>query len=352
MTLRMGSRAARLLSLATGYGGLDMAVEATTGARLAYVSDVDLGACTLLAHRYPDVTNLGDMTRIDWASLTGLVDVIAGGTPCQDVSLAGRRAGMREGTRSNLWVAMRDAVACLRPSLVIWENVDGVQSAPAASCVESCPGCVGDGRGESALRALGRVLGDLAALGYDAQWCSLRAADVGACHLRRRTFVAAHPAGQPWRFAAATEAPGVRALGEPRGRAGAPLLPAPRASLGASATETVAMLQTPSAGGFNDGEDLLGIAVRDEFGQYAEAIARHEQALGRPAPAPTEPGRNGAPRLAPRFVEWMMMLPNGWVTGVPGLSRSQQLRMLGNGVVPAQAEAALALLSRVAEVAA
>ena len=112
------------------------------------------------------------------------------------------------------------------------------------------------------------------------------------------------------------------------------------------------MLQTPSAGGFNDGEDLLGIAVRDEFGQYAEPIARHEQALGRPAPAPIEPGRNGAPRLAPRFVEWMMMLPNGWVTGVPGLTRSQQLRMLGNGVVPAQAEAALAWLSRVAEVAA
>ncbi len=369
---------ARLLSLATGYGGLDMAVEATTGARLAYVSDVDLGACTLLAHRYPDVTNLGDMTRIDWASLTGPVDVIAGGTPCQDVSLAGRRAGMREGTRSNLWVAMRDAVACLRPSLVIWENVDGVQSAPAASRVESCPGCVGDGRGESALRALGRVLGDLAALGYDAQWCSLRAADVGACHLRRRTFVVAHPAGQPWRFAAATEAPGGRALAEPRGRAGAPLLPTPRASLGASATETVALLPTPSAGAFNDSEDLeawearrqrvkvatgngngfgtpLSIAVRahpDGWGDYAAAIARHEQALGRPAPAPTEPGRNGAPRLAPRFVEWMMMLPNGWVTGIPGLTRSQQLRMLGNGVVPAQAEAALAWLSRVAEVAA
>lgn len=334
---------ARLLSLATGYGGLDMAVEATTGARLAYVSDVDLGACTLLAHRYPDVPNLGDMTRIDWASLTGPVDVIAGGTPCQDVSLAGRRAGMREGTRSNLWVAMRDSVACLRPSLVIWENVDGVQSAPAASRVESCPGCVGDGRGESALRALGRVLGDLAALGYDAQWCSLRAADVGACHLRRRTFVVAHPAGQPWRawrFAAATEAPGGRALAEPRGRAGAPILPTPRASLG-------------SATGFGT---PLSIAVRaahpDGWGDYAAAIARHEQVFGRPAPAPTEPGRNGAPRLAPRFVEWMMMLPDGWVTGVPGLTRSQQLRMLGNGVVPAQAEAALAWLSRVAEVAA
>jgi DNA (cytosine-5)-methyltransferase 1 len=65
---------------------------------------------------------------------------------------------------------------------------------------------------------------------------------------------------------------------------------------------------------------------------------------GRPAPSPTERGKTGQPRLAPAFVEWMMGLPAGWVCGVPGLSRNDQLKALGNGVVPQQAAAALRLL--------
>ena len=78
-----------------------------------------------------------------------------------------------------------------------------------------------------------------------------------------------------------------------------------------------------------------------DFGPYADAIRRHEVALGRPTPAPTEPGKTG-PRLSPAFVEWMMMLPAGHVTDPAiGLSRSQQLKALGNGVVPAQAALAL-----------
>lgn len=81
---------------------------------------------------------------------------------------------------------------------------------------------------------------------------------------------------------------------------------------------------------------------RIDFGGYAPAIARWERVLGRPAPAPTEPtGRGGAHRLSPRFVEWLMGLPEGHVTGVPGLTRNAQLKALGNGVVPQQATAAL-----------
>ena len=126
------------------------------------------------------------------------------------------------------------------------------------------------------------------------------------------------------------------------------------------------LLPTPAAGNFNDGEDPdqwearrqrvkaatgngngmgtpLGIAVQqhDRWGRYATAIARHERMLGRPAPPPTEPGRHGRPRLSPRFEEWMMCLPAGWVTDVPNLTRNEQLRLLGNGVVPPQAIAAL-----------
>jgi site-specific DNA-cytosine methylase len=83
--------------------------------------------------------------------------------------------------------------------------------------------------------------------------------------------------------------------------------------------------------------------VAAEWGAYEPAIRRWETAVGRPAPGPTEPGRTGE-RLSPRFVEWMMGLPDGWVTGVPGLSRNAQLKALGNGVVPQQAELALRLL--------
>ena len=80
------------------------------------------------------------------------------------------------------------------------------------------------------------------------------------------------------------------------------------------------------------------------WGDYAEAIARHEHAFGQPAPAPTEPGPKGNPRLSARFVEWMMMLPAGWVTDVPGVTRNQALKALGNGVCPPQCVAALRIM--------
>jgi len=78
-----------------------------------------------------------------------------------------------------------------------------------------------------------------------------------------------------------------------------------------------------------------------DFGVYGPAVARWADVIGRPAPSPTEPGKNG-PRLSPEFVEWMMGLPIGHVTDEAiGLSRSQQLKALGNGVVPQQAAMAL-----------
>lgn len=79
------------------------------------------------------------------------------------------------------------------------------------------------------------------------------------------------------------------------------------------------------------------------WGPYAPAVGRWEKVLGRAAPPPTEPGKNGL-RLSPRFVEWMQGVPSGWVTDVPGLSRSQQLKALGNGCVPQQVALALELL--------
>jgi len=77
------------------------------------------------------------------------------------------------------------------------------------------------------------------------------------------------------------------------------------------------------------------------WGKFEPAIRRWEETLGRPAPLPTNPdGKDGAHRLSSKFTEWMMGLPEGWVTGV-GLTRNEELKACGNGVVPQQAEMAL-----------
>jgi DNA (cytosine-5)-methyltransferase 1 len=81
-----------------------------------------------------------------------------------------------------------------------------------------------------------------------------------------------------------------------------------------------------------------------EFGQYQAAIDRWQRVTGRPAPEPTETGARGARVLSPRFVEWLMGLPAGHVTDTEGLTRNAQLKLLGNGVVPQQAEHALRAL--------
>jgi DNA (cytosine-5)-methyltransferase 1 len=183
--------------LCAGYGGLGMGVSRAVDAEVAWYSEIDKGALKVLTHRFPDVPNVGDMTTVDWSTVPP-VDILTGGTPCQDLSHAGKRAGMTEGTRSNLWVAMREAIAVLRPSLVIWENVSGAYSAEADSDLGSDPGLLAETRrrdGQPVLRALGRVLGDLATLGYVGGWHGLRAADVGAPHGRLRVFVVAYPAG-------------------------------------------------------------------------------------------------------------------------------------------------------------
>lgn len=182
----------KLGSLFSGYGGLDQAVHAAFGdVETAWVSDFDTGPNKILAHRYPDTPNIGDITTIDWTQVEP-VDIIAGGFPCQDVSQAGRRAGMTEGTRSNLWGAMRTAIETIRPRYVVAENVRGLLSATATSDSDMEPGSGPLGNsGAGHLRALGRVLGDLADLGYDAGWCGLRAADVGAPHGRFRVFIVA-----------------------------------------------------------------------------------------------------------------------------------------------------------------
>jgi len=171
-----------------------MAIDTVLDAEVAWVCDNDPAASKVLAHHYPDVPNLGDITAVNWDTVEP-VDIICGGSPCQDISAAGQRRGMAPGTRSGLWTAMADAIAALRPQLVVFENVRGILSAEAHCDLEFGPWDLGGPRdGEPALRALGRVLGDLADLGFDAEWTCLPASDIGAPHQRYRVFLAAWPA--------------------------------------------------------------------------------------------------------------------------------------------------------------
>lgn len=120
------------------------------------------------------------------------------------------------------------------------------------------------------------------------------------------------------------------------------LLPTPVTTDAKGARNATANRSTDKVGVHNNGWTLSDVAYADRWGQYAPAISRWEQVVGRPAPEPTEPGSKGQPRLSPRFVEWLMGLPAGWVTDHVG--RNPALHALGDGVVWQQGAHALQLL--------
>ena len=183
----------RVGSLCSGYGGLEIAIRNVfADIDLAFVADTDPFAAAILEHRFPGVPNLGDITEICYNELEP-IDLLAAGFPCQDVSVAGGREGLLKGNRTGLWAEVARAIDELRPPLVFLENVHGLRSAKADSPVEFCAMCMGDRAGNPFLRALGAVLGDLSALGYDAWWESVRASDIGAPHRRERVFILAYP---------------------------------------------------------------------------------------------------------------------------------------------------------------
>lgn len=336
-------------SLFTGYCGLDRAAHAVFGGELAWVSDNHPSAVKLLAHRLPQVPNLGDITAIDWNQVEP-VDLITAGFPCQDISPAGKRAGI-EGARSGLWSHVVDAVRVLRPRHVVLENVSALL-----------------------VRGLDRVVADLAAIGYDLRWTCVRAADVGAPHRRDRWFGYAtaqdtdRTAGGERRLAAPGQAQGGRAWADAGGRGGAPAASPEGHGRNERGSEPAGLLggsdvaigggeaaADANRGGLREqpvaecGSGGKTVAVESgsqlDWGQFGPAIHRWEHVLGRPAPEPTQAGRGDSRVLSPRFVKWMQGVEPGWVTDVPGLSRSDMLRLLGNGVVSQQGEAALRWLA-------
>ena len=205
MTLKVGS-------LFSGAGGLDLGVCDVFDAETVWVCEINKDAAKVLAERFPHAPNIGDISRVDWQH--GLyddgtqdggdleqIDILIGGFPCQDVSSAGLRAGIKDGTRSGLWAMFAEAIKGLQPKFIVIENVRGLLSAEASrggldaaadSDVESGTAALADGSDGPLLRAAGAVLGDLASLGYDASWRTVSASTWGAPHQRDRVFILAY----------------------------------------------------------------------------------------------------------------------------------------------------------------
>lgn len=348
----------RIGSLFSGYGGLDMGAQAVLGGEVVWHVEYDAAPSKILKHHWPDVPNYGDVTTIDWASVPP-IDALTAGYPCQPFSIAGKRKGSHD--ERHLWPYVLDAIRFLRPRIVILENV----------------------RGHLTL-GFDRVLGDLAEVRYDTRWICLPASAAGAPHRRERIFIVAQdahrPVGDQWWVAAPGQEESGRARTNVGGRGGTSasdtrgdeperwgigrdLGSPPHSDEGASGqrerlryspvdrSAVTPNTDSPGRAGVGRVEpierdiDRRGSA-NQLWGKFEPAIRRWENTLGRLAPAATVPsGRDGAHRLNPVFVEWMMGLPEGHVTAPEiGLSRAEQLKALGNGVVPQQAALALSYL--------
>jgi DNA (cytosine-5)-methyltransferase 1 len=173
-------------SLFSGIGGLDLGLE-RAGMRVVWQVENDAYCQGVLSKHWPDVRRYGDVRELTGHELAP-VDLICGGFPCQPVSVAGRRLGQDD--ERWLWPEFARIVRVVRPRYVLVENVPGLFS-----------------------RGFGDVLGDLAALGFNAEWDCLPAAAFGAPHLRYRVFLVAYASGNgrdAWRESHAAEGAGRR----------------------------------------------------------------------------------------------------------------------------------------------
>jgi DNA (cytosine-5)-methyltransferase 1 len=281
-TLKIGS-------LCTGYGGLDMAVEAYFGAETAWVSEIDKHACKVIDARI-NKPNIGNLKIVNWAEVEP-VDIITAGYPCQPFSHAGLRKGVLD--ERHLWPYIKKAISTIRPSIVFLENV----------------------RGHFGL-GFRDVLTDFASIGYDVRWSLIRASDVGAPHRRERLFIVAYPDGARCNNSWPKFPNGLK-----------------QSCKNLKYTNTNSERQPLGEHRGTKGRNYRKSQFKPS--RVGEIIYTQE------VPAPLDQGK-----LNVKFVEYMMGLPAGWVTDLD-ISRSQQLKILGNGVVPQQAYRALELLCNI-----
>ncbi|WP_395175840.1 DNA cytosine methyltransferase [Roseibium alexandrii] len=178
-------RKLKILDLFSGIGGFSLGLERTGGFETVAFCEIEPWPQRILRKHWPDIPLYEDVRevtrdRLVADGITG-IDILTGGFPCQDLSLSGRRAGI-EGERSGLWSEVHRLIGELRPLYAVMENVWNLLAGPSEQ-----PG-----------RWFGRVLADLAEVGYDAEWHCIPAAAVGADHHRERVWIIAYASEVGW----------------------------------------------------------------------------------------------------------------------------------------------------------
>ena len=168
-----------VLDLFSGIGGFSLGLERTGGFRTVAFCEIEPFQRAVLAKHWPGVQCYDDVCTLTARRLAAdgfaQFDVICGGFPCQDISIAGRGAGL-DGARSGLWFQYARIIEETRPRWVVIENVAAIRT-----------------------RGLDTVLSGISALGYDAEWHVISAGSIGAPHLRERVWILAHSARRGWR---------------------------------------------------------------------------------------------------------------------------------------------------------
>ena len=172
----------KVLDLFSGIGGFSLGLERTGGFETVAFCEIEEYPRKVLAKHWTDVPIYEDVRNVTKETLSrdGITpDVITGGFPCQDISTAGKQAGMGEETRSGLWSEIARLTSELRPKYVIIENVANLLSGPSGY-----PG-----------QWFNRLLSDLAEIGYDAEWNCIRACRAGLPQPRDRVWIVAYNEG-------------------------------------------------------------------------------------------------------------------------------------------------------------
>lgn len=272
-----------VLDIFSGIGGFSIGLEAASMQTVAFC-EINPFCRKILTRHWPSVPIFPDITIIHKEDLKKLprIDVIAGGFPCQDISVAGKQKGI-EAKRSGLWKEFARLINEIKPKYAIIENVANLRS-----------------------QGLIVVLQDLWEIGYDAEWHCIPASAFGAPHRRDRIWIIAHPAC-------------IGKVGLSIGKEETESTPGDSCK---NATDPDCQ-RLQRCGGF---EKISSICSQEQVGMYY--CGRGVKQWGE---EPLEVPRLKDERLNPDWVEWLMGYPISWTDGG---SRRERLMALGNSVVP------------------
>ena len=272
-----------VLDIFSGIGGFSIGLEAV-GMQTVAFCEINPFCRKILKKHWPSVPIFPDITTIDKEDLKALlpIDVIAGGFPCQDISVAGKQKGITA-KRSGLWKEFVRLINEIKPKYAIIENVANLRS-----------------------QGLISVLQDLWEIGYNAEWHCIPASAFGAPHRRDRIWIIAHPACIGKVGLSVRKEETESSLGD-----------------GCKNATNPDCQRLQRCRGF---EEISPICTQEQIGMYY--CSRGIKQWGK---EPLEVPRLKDERLNPDWVEWLMGYPISWTEGG---SRRERLMALGNSVVP------------------